>query len=169
VATWRRSVETGQFYDLDQRLRRSDGVYRWFHAAGSPLFDAKGCIIRWYLLLTDIHERKIAEEKLCRDEEELRRVTDAIPDFIHVLRPDGTVLHVNQTALDYLGLSLDDAQTLDHRSRFFHPEDVENFGKEWGVALGRAVPFEAELRVLRKDGKYRWFLFRCNPLTNKST
>ena len=167
VAKWRRSIETGQSYDFDHRLRRFDGVYRWFHAGGLPIRDSDGRIVRWYVLLTDIHERKTAEQKLRQEEEELRRVTDAIPDFIHVVRPDGTVLHVNQTALDYFGLSLDDAQTLNYRSRFFHREDVEKFGKEWGAALGRTVPFEAELRVLRKDGKYRWFLIRCNPLLDE--
>ena len=164
---WRRCVETGQRHDLDHRCRRADGEYRWFHASALPLHDADGRIVRWYVLLTDIHERKTAEEKLRRDEAELRRVTDAIPDFIHILRPDGTILHANQTALDYSGLNLDDAQNADYRSRLFHPEDAERLGEEWRAALGRAVPFERELRALRKDGKYRWYLVRYNPLEDE--
>jgi formate hydrogenlyase transcriptional activator len=168
VATWRRSIEAGQPYDFDHRLRRYDGIYRWFHASGLPIRDSDGQIVRWYVLLTDIHERKTAEEKLRRDEAELRRVTDAIPDFIHVLRPDGTILHANQTSLDYSGLNLDDAQNADYRSRLFHPEDAERLGEEWAAALGRAVPFERELRALRKDGKYRWYLVRYNPLEDEN-
>src|SRR5229473_1681684 len=69
VATWRRSVEIGQPYDVDHRLRRADGAYLWFHSGGLPLRDAEGRIIRWYNLLTDIHDRKTAEEKLRRSEE----------------------------------------------------------------------------------------------------
>jgi formate hydrogenlyase transcriptional activator len=164
---WRRCVETGERYDLDHRCRRVDGEYRWFHSSALPLQDADGRLARWYVLLTDIHERKVAEEKLRQDEKELRQITDAIPDSIHVLAPDGTILHVNQAALDYSGLSLDDAQNADYRSRFFHPEDVQRLGEEWGAALGRAVPFERELRALRKDGKYRWYLVRYNPLQDE--
>jgi PAS domain S-box-containing protein len=68
VAAWRHSVETGDPYDVEHRLRRADGAYRWFHARGLPLRDAKGRIVRWYHLLTDIDERRRAEEKLRRSE-----------------------------------------------------------------------------------------------------
>ena len=60
--------ETGHPYDFDHRLRRADGVYRWFHSAALPLTDAKGHIIRWYNVLTDIDHWKRAEEKLQRSE-----------------------------------------------------------------------------------------------------
>ena len=68
LTAWRHSVETGHPYDFDHRLRRADGVYRWFHSAALPLTDAKGHIVRWYNLLTDIDDRKRAEEKLRRSE-----------------------------------------------------------------------------------------------------
>src|SRR5215469_6519827 len=61
---WRRCVESGQRYELDHRCRRADGEYRWFHSSALPLRDGTGRILRWYLLLTDIHQRKTAEEKL---------------------------------------------------------------------------------------------------------
>jgi len=64
AAAWKHSVETGDPYDVDHRLRSADGAYRWFHSRGLPLRDAKGCIVRWYNLLTDIDERRRAEEKL---------------------------------------------------------------------------------------------------------
>ena len=164
IATWRRSVETGQPYDFDHRMRRADGVYRWFHVSGLPLRDPDGRIMRWYVLTTDIHERKLAEEKLREDEIELRRITDAIPDIIHVLGPDGAVLHVNRAALDYSGLRLADVQGDDYAARFIHPEDLNKQGEHWRKALGQPVPFEYEQRALGKDGKYRWFLVRYNPL-----
>src|SRR6266436_5807119 len=68
VAAWRHSVETGDPYDIDHRLRRADGAYRWFHSRGLSLRDAEGRIVRWYNLLTDIDERRRAEEKLRRSE-----------------------------------------------------------------------------------------------------
>src|ERR1700688_5039717 len=59
---------SGDPYEIVQRVRRFDGVYRWFQVRGLPLRDSDGRTIRWYVLLTDIDERKQAEEKLHRSE-----------------------------------------------------------------------------------------------------
>jgi PAS domain S-box-containing protein len=64
VAAWRRSVESGQAYDVELRLRQADGGYRWFHARGLPVRDPEGRIVRWYVVHTDISERKRAEAPL---------------------------------------------------------------------------------------------------------
>jgi formate hydrogenlyase transcriptional activator len=64
VATWNRSVETGQPYDSECRFCRADGVFRWFHVRAIPERDAQGRIVRWYSLRTDIDERKQAEDRL---------------------------------------------------------------------------------------------------------
>src|ERR1700683_1129318 len=66
MAYWRGITESGQAYDVEHRLRRADGAYRWFQARGLPQRDAQGRIVRWYNLLTDIDERKKAEEELHR-------------------------------------------------------------------------------------------------------
>jgi formate hydrogenlyase transcriptional activator len=91
-------------------------------------------------------------------------MTDAIASYIYVLRPDGTALYANQTVLDYIGLTLEDVQREDLRARVFHPEDVERLREQGQEALARGEPFELEQRALGKDGKYRWFLVRYNPL-----
>ena len=95
---------------------------------------------------------------------------DVIPTFIHgvhVLRTDGSVLYVNQAVLDYTGLTLEDVRREDYRARYFHPEDVARLRGESQEALTRAVAFENEQRVLGKDGSYRWFLIRYNPLLDE--
>jgi len=61
-------LKTGEAFDYEHRVRRADGVYRWFHSRGTALRDAEGNIIRWYFLLTDIDGRKKAEENLRRSE-----------------------------------------------------------------------------------------------------
>ncbi len=65
---WRRAIETGQPLELEHRSRRADGVYRWFQVRWLPQRDAEGRIVRWYSLVTDIDERKRAEEHLRRSE-----------------------------------------------------------------------------------------------------
>src|SRR6266567_4569859 len=64
LTAFTRSVETGQPYDIEHRCRRADGVYRWFQVRALPVRDAEGCVISWYILLTDIDERKQAEDRL---------------------------------------------------------------------------------------------------------
>src|SRR2546422_7073285 len=119
------------------------------------------------LNVTDIDDRKIAEEKLRRDEQELRRMTDAIPQHIMVLASDGTAVHANQSLLDFTGLTLEDVVAEDFRTRFFHPEDVEQLHNERAKALARGLPFENEQRARRLDGQYRWMLIHYNPFRDE--
>src|SRR5215813_13251882 len=132
-----------------------------------PVRNVEGQILHWNSLAADIDDRKKAEEALRSSERNLSLMISAIPTYIHVLRGDGSVLYANQAVLDYVGITLDDAQKEDYRARFFHPEDVERLREERRLAFSRPVPFENELRALGKDGKYRWFLVRYNPLLDE--
>ena len=161
------AISTGQPYDFEYRLRRFDGVHRWFHCRGVPVCDLEGRILHWNALVTDIDDRKQAEEALQASERNLSQLINVIPTFIGVLRSDGIIVYVNQTVLDYTGLTLEDVEKEDFRSRIFHPEDVESLHAERRDALERAVPFENEQRVLGKDGSYRWFLIRYNPVLDE--
>ena len=167
IAARKKSIETGEIYDIEHRCRRADGVFRWFQVRGLPVRDAEKKIAAWYLLLTDIDDRKKTEEALQSSERNLSLLTNVIPTFIGVLRPDGIIAYMNQTVLDYTGLTLEDVQKEGFRSRIFHPEDIERLREERREALTRAVPFENEQRVLGKDGTYRWFLIRYNPLLDE--
>jgi len=70
-------------------------------------------------------------------------------------------------ALEYTGLSLDEVRADNFRDRVFHPEDVQRLREERHKGLSGSVPFENEQRALGKDGKYRWFLIRYNPLLDE--
>src|ERR1700732_3356710 len=149
--------------EIEARLRRFDGEYRWFLIRAVPVRDENGKVVSWYGSSTDIEDRKRAGEKLRQDERELRRITDAIPQTIVIQSPDGIPLYANQAVLDYTGLTIEDVTTSDFRARIFHPEDLEKLREERQAALSRGVPFEIEQRALRHDGQYRWFLIRYNP------
>ena len=62
IELFTRSIESGVPYESEQRLRRWDGVYRWFQASTFPVRDVNGQIVRWYVVLTDIEERKRTED-----------------------------------------------------------------------------------------------------------
>jgi PAS domain S-box-containing protein len=102
-----------------------------------------------------------------KSEAELRTIVDMIPQLIAVLAPDGQALYVNQSTLEYTGLSADQARGFEFRQRVFHPEDVERLRDRRGHALERGEPFENEQRAKRHDGVYRWFLIRYRPLRDE--
>jgi formate hydrogenlyase transcriptional activator len=164
---WRELLVSREPGEIEARLRRHDGVFRWFLIRVEPLRDQTGKVIRWYGTSTDIQELKQTEEKLRDDERELRRITDAIPQAIVVLGPAGEPLYANQATLDYTGLTADDVVSPGFRERMFHPEDLDQFREKRKTALERGLPFEAEMRALRNDGEYRWFLIRYNPFRNE--
>jgi formate hydrogenlyase transcriptional activator len=118
-------------------------------------------------LRKEITEREKAEEKLRQDERELRDITDVIPQAVTVLDPQGSVLYANRWALGYTGLSLEEVLSPDFRSRIFHPEDLARLQDDRRAGLAKGLPFENEHRALGKDGKYRWFLTRYNPLRDE--
>jgi formate hydrogenlyase transcriptional activator len=164
---WRHSVETGQPYVLEFRQRRADGVYRWFQSRALPARDIEGRITTWYMLLTDIEDRKRAEEKLRQDEWELRQIVDTIAQLVVFLSPDGDALYANRFTLEYTGLSIEDLKANDFRARVFHPDDVERVREERRKGLLLGIPFENEQRARRHDGQYRWFFIRYNALRDE--
>ena len=164
---WRELFRSGEPGDIEARMRRRDGVFRWFLIRFEPFRDETGKIAMWYGVSTDIEDLKQTEEKLREDERELRQITDAIPQAVVVQDPSGVPIYANQATLDYTGLTADDVFAANFRERIFHPEDVERFRNERNAALARGLPFEFEHRALGKDGQYRWFLIQYNPFRNE--
>ncbi len=72
LGAFNKAIETGVPYDVEHRCRRFDGVYIWFQVRALPVRDASGAVTGWYVLLTDIEDRKQVEEQLLRSEEFLR-------------------------------------------------------------------------------------------------
>jgi len=170
IDAYRRSIETEEPLDVENRSRRADGVYHWFQIRARPQRDADGRIVRWYNLATDIDERKRAEvaltkafDEIAKSEAELRTIIDAIPQLIVAIGADGKFLNANQAVLEYTGLTKEEVSSQSFGD-VFHPEDTERLHDEREAALSRGVPFEYERRVRHRDGQYRWFLIQYNPL-----
>src|SRR5246127_4533787 len=158
-------------FEANYRLLLPEGAAKYIHVVGHPVVNGSGDLVEFVGTVMDVTEQhearaalQTAFEQIKAEEIELRRMTDAIASYIYVLRPDGTALYANQTVLDYTGLTLEDVQREEHRARVFHPEDLERLREERHEALAHGKPFELEQRALGKDGNYRWFLVRFNPL-----
>ena len=91
---------------------------------------------------------------------------DLVPQLIAVYGPNRERLYANRTALDYLGISLDEWR---HKSfaASAHPDDSERLKTYADRALSSGAADELELRLRKRDGSYRWFLARFNPLRDE--
>jgi formate hydrogenlyase transcriptional activator len=158
-----RAFPRGVPFETEQRVRRKDGEYRWVLVRHYPLRDENGQLTRWYATGEDIHERKLAEEKIRQSEKQLRQLLDFTPLHITEFGPDGRRLYNNQAALDYHGMTLEEWQAADLQS-LVHPQDADRLRREQPSKFASAAPYEIEARLKRRDGQYRWFLARFNPV-----
>jgi formate hydrogenlyase transcriptional activator len=115
----------------------------------------------------DVTERKRAEEERRRSEMELRQIVDLVPQLIAVYGPNRERLYANRTALDYLGISLDEWR---HKSfaASAHPDDSERLKTYTDRALSSGAADELELRLRKHDASYRWFLAHFKPLLDEN-
>ncbi len=146
------------------RLLMPDGRVKHVHALHG-LRDASGN--REFVgAVTDISERKIAEDKIRDQEMELLQIVNFVPQLIAVYGANRERLYANRTALDYLGISLYEWQ---HKSfgASAHPNDSERLKTCADRALSSGAAEELELRLRKHDGTYRWFLARLNPLRDE--
>jgi PAS domain S-box-containing protein len=167
VELFTHAIASGDPFDFEVRARRSDGVYRWFQSRGFPLRDTNEHIVRWYNLLIDIDERKRAEEALAASERNLKLTIDTIPALAWSARSDGSAEFFNQHYLNFIGFSAEQASGSGWTAAV-QPEDLNGLAATWQHIRASGAPGEAEARLRRNDGTYRWFLFRVNPLRDQS-
>jgi len=153
--------------EVDYRIVHPGGAVRDIHSIGHPVFNQCGDLIEYTGTVIDVTERRRAEEELRRSEMELRQILDLAPQLITVYGPNRERLYANRVVLDYVGLSLEEWRQFPGRDRYFHPDDNERIDGFFGRAVARASADELELRIRKKDGSYRWFLARFNPLCDE--
>jgi PAS domain S-box-containing protein len=167
------AIRENKAFEADFRIGLPDGSIRYVHSVGHPLVGGDGEVAELVGTLVDVTEQQHANEKLQRafdeikkSEDRLRLVVDTIPALVWRSTPDGIPDFLNQQALDYTGLSLDQAET--GWPRAFHPEDKKGMLQKWSAIRASGMPGELEARLRRFDGEYRWFLFRAEPLRDET-
>src|SRR5258705_11810558 len=168
LATWKTSVETGHpaGYDSEYRIRRADGVYRWFQVRAVPVRDSEGRVSLWYCVQSDIDDRKSDEEALRASEESFRLIVDSIPGLVHTTTAKGEAEFFNQQILDYFGKTLDELKSW-ATNDFIHPDDLPRVIAAFASSSETGQPYDTEQRFRRADGAYRWFQVRALPARDK--
>jgi PAS domain S-box-containing protein len=162
-----RSARKGNDFDLEHRLLMPDQRIKYLHIIAHRRTDNSENL-EFIGAVRDVTAAKIAQRKLKQDEAELRQLINLVPEHVFVMDANGNRLYENQAVWEYFGTSLDGIQATDFYRRFVHPDDVASGALEDRErAVSRGAVWEGELRLRRKDGEYRWFLIRCNPLRDE--
>ena len=162
VDYWRSVLASREPGEIEARLRRFDGVYRWFLFRATPSFDHDGAVVKWFGTNTDIDDRKRAEEVLKSTEQSLRLIFDSIPGFISTHGAAGEIEVINRQTLEYFGKTAEELKKW-ATGDAVHPDDIPRMIDAWKCAIETAQPVELEHRSRGADGVYRWFLLRGRP------
>lgn len=112
-------------------------------------------------------ELEKALKEIKRSEIELRAIVDAVPAHAWCSRADGYNIFCNQQWLDFSGFTQETARGWSYRDTF-HPDDIEPYTKKWAEVSATEGSIEAEARMRRFDGEYRWFLIRAIPVRDEN-
>lgn len=159
---WRHSLETGEDYEIEYRLRHKSGEYRWMLARAHAIGSKTGKIERWLGTSTDIHKTKTVEQALAVREEHYSGLIEAIAVVVWFAGPDGMITHskgwtelTGQSEQEYLGLGW---------LMVIHPEDHSRVLSIWEEARKSATSHQAEFRAQSRNGRYRWILASAVPV-----
>ncbi len=146
--------------DFEHRLLMSDGGVKYVRVVGRLAKKEDPADVEFVGAVTDITDRKCAEMQL-------QQLIDLVPQIILELGPKGEYLYANRVAREYTGLTLEEYRSIDVIRRVVHPDDSKGLRQRREAGFSGAEPFENEARLQGKDGTYRWFLFRYNPMVEQ--
>jgi PAS domain S-box-containing protein len=169
----RMAIREKAHFKVDFRIALPDGLIKRVHSVGHPVVDDDGEVTELIGTHVDVTEQYAVREALQgaydeikRSEDHLRLVIDTIPTLVWRAGPEGSPDFLNQPALDYTGLSLEQAET--GWPRAFHPDDKKGMLQKWSAIRESGVRGGLEARLRRIDGEYRWFLFQAEPLRDEA-
>ncbi|MFZ5561778.1 MAG: PAS domain S-box protein [Pseudomonadota bacterium] len=156
LAAWNHAVTSGTAYEVNCRLRRHDGVYRWFSARATPIFDGDGRIRRWFGASTDIDDLKQSQEALRESEEHLRAAFEQAAVGMAYRTADGHWLRLNRKYLEMLGYSATELQGMTYQDISYPRELAQQRPQELRLKRGEIGSYTIEKRFRHKAGHPVW-------------
>src|SRR5215510_6296460 len=168
--TYFKSFEAREPFEMEYRLRRHDGEYRWMLDHGIPRFSPGGDFLGYIGSLIDITERRQAEETLRESEARFQQMADTAPAMLWVTEPDARCTFVSRGWYEFTGQTEEEALG---KGGFgwldvVHPDDREESGRIFLEANKKRKPFTLDYRLRRADGMYRWVIDAGRPRFDKA-
>jgi PAS domain S-box-containing protein len=153
VDYWQKIMVSGQSGEIEARLRRFDGVYRWFLFRATASLDDNGRVVKWYGTNTDIEERKRAEQALRRSEAylaEAQRLT--LTGSCAIDGSSREILYWSQEMFRLFGFDRQQGLPMfDQWVQRIHPEDRDKFRMASERTFLRKVDCDVEFRIVNPD------------------
>lgn len=166
IDRWNESLQTGKMYEIEYRLRRKDGSYRWFLGRAVPLRDAKGRITQWVGTNTDIQDQKEIETNQAR----LIQLINSSTDFIALADLEGKAFFLNKEAKDMIGIKDSEDIGQFRMIDFFFEEDHEFVNQVILPATFSEGSWAGEFRIKNlKSGKEKWVHYNSFVIRDEVT
>lgn len=163
--SWEAAVKTCTPFQHEFRWRRHDGEYRYTLSRGVPTLEADGSIREWIGTCSDIHERKQVELALQQSEERFRSLIEATSQIVWSANCEGAFVGDQEQWRAFTGQTLEEIQGWGWLN-MVHPEDRIQTNQAWSAAVANRSTYEAETRIRRYDGEYRYLNVRGVPILN---
>ena len=172
LSAWQDIMSSKVSREVEGRLIRADGEYRWCTLRQKPLLDRNGEVIAWYGVVLDIEDRKRAEDALQvvqsalqASEQNLNVIINSLPVLAWSARPDGSADFVNHRWIEYVGVPAEQILEWGFLA-FYHPDDIPSMVAIWKHDLEHSDRTWLKGRIRGADGAYRWFYFSGRKITD---
>jgi len=161
---WMKALRTGEPHEIEYRLRRHDGVYRWFVARGQALRDSSGQVVRWFGTCTDVDDRRQAEAARRATEGLFRAIVERSYEGFALMAADRTLTYVSPAVTRILGYQPEELLGID-AWEFAHPDSRPGLSAWLAHLLSQhGERIELSYRFRHRDGSYRRLEFRATNL-----
>jgi PAS domain S-box-containing protein len=161
--TYHAAFDARRPYEMEFRLQRDDGAWRWLLERGTPHTGPQGEFIGFIGTCIDITEHRETVEQLRESRARFKTLAESLPQFIWTCLRDGHCDYLSRQWLDYTGRS--ESQQLGAGwLEQVHPDDRAKVQLEWQRVVASGDTYDVIFRIRRFDGVYRWFKTRAVPL-----
>jgi hypothetical protein len=148
----------------EKQYIRKDGSIVWGVVSGNAIVDDKGHFLYTHAVIQDVTNRKRTEQNLFHSERQMRLLAESIPQLVWLMNRDGECVFSNKRWEEYSGMH---AEGRDIWKKILHPEDMRRIASIWRKGLQTKEPIQDTLRLLNRDGEYRWHSMTGGPIRNE--
>jgi PAS domain S-box-containing protein len=161
--TYHAAFDARRPYEVEYRLQRKDGAWRWLLERGTPIIGPTGEFNGYIGTCVDITEHRETVEQLRESRARFKTLAESLPQLVWTCLRDGYCDYVSRQWLDYTGRP-EEQQLGSGWAEVIHPDDRSKVKMEWARVVTIGEPYDLSYRMRRFDGEYRWFKARAVPL-----
>jgi PAS domain S-box-containing protein len=163
---WKKSIQTGEPFEMEFPLLGADGRYRPFLTRIRPVRDSQGNVVRWFGTNTDVENLRREQDLLKESERKFRELAESLPELLWVSDAEGKMTYYNSQWTSYTGIP--SAEGIGDRwMSIIHPDEAAQLSELWTEAVATGRHRTNESRMRRHDGAFRWFLHRAVPVRDE--